>query len=73
MTHVCCINKIYIFCFQICVHPEVLSYVTNTVNSIRLLLKENSVFKVTVVVVTPDHKPAERFVFEVARPTKNTG
>ncbi|XP_076087406.1 mitotic spindle assembly checkpoint protein MAD2B-like isoform X2 [Mytilus galloprovincialis] len=58
---------------KICVHPEVLSYVTNTVDSIRLLLKENAVFKVTVVVVTPDHKPAERFVFEVARPTQNIG
>ncbi|XP_076087407.1 mitotic spindle assembly checkpoint protein MAD2B-like isoform X3 [Mytilus galloprovincialis] len=35
--------------------------------------KFNVPVKVTVVVVTPDHKPAERFVFEVARPTQNIG
>lgn len=56
-----------------CLHPDVTAYITNIIDSIRLLLRENSVDKVMIVMTTPDHKPVERFVFEVAKPSQNLG
>lgn len=56
-----------------CLHPDVSAYITNIVDSIRLMLIENAVDKVMVVMTTPDNKPAERFVFEVAKPSQNIG
>ena len=50
-----------------------LAYITNIVDSIRQLLRENAVDKVTVVIVAPENKPVERFVFEVAKPAQNLG
>lgn len=46
-----------------CLHPDVSKYVANIVDSVHRL--GDKVDKVTVVILTPDRRPVERFVIEV--------
>ncbi|XP_071841230.1 mitotic spindle assembly checkpoint protein MAD2B-like [Apostichopus japonicus] len=47
-------------------HPDLSKYISDTVQGIKLAMKKNEVQRVTVVILSQDRTPLERFVFEVA-------
>ncbi|KAK6175285.1 hypothetical protein SNE40_013779 [Patella caerulea] len=59
-------RKKYSVPVQMCLHPDVTSYICNIVESIKVLLEEGEIEKIVVVILTRHHKPIERFVFEIA-------
>ncbi|GFR79728.1 mitotic spindle assembly checkpoint protein MAD2B [Elysia marginata] len=51
---------------QMCLHPDVCAYITNVVNSIKMLLTEGQVDKISVVILEEQSTtPLERFVIEL--------
>ncbi|XP_025084526.1 LOW QUALITY PROTEIN: mitotic spindle assembly checkpoint protein MAD2B-like [Pomacea canaliculata] len=51
---------------QICLHPEVSKYITNVTTSVKSLLKDCGADKVSIVIVSADGRPLERFVFDIS-------
>ncbi|CAL1541212.1 unnamed protein product [Lymnaea stagnalis] len=51
---------------QMCLHPDVCSYITNIIESLSALLAEGRVNKISVVILQEETaKPIERFVLEI--------
>lgn len=54
-----------------CIHPELRTYISECVSSIRPVLEKGEVEKVVVVVLSSKGVPVEKFVFEIVqRPIK---
>lgn len=54
-----------------CIHPELRTYISECVGSIRPVLEKGEVEKVVVVVLSSEGLPVEKFVFEIVqRPIK---
>lgn len=56
---------------QMCIHPEVTSYIANVVDSVRVMLESKDVEKVAMVILDQSQNPLERFVFEIGSPNGN--
>ncbi|KAF6721599.1 Mitotic spindle assembly checkpoint protein MAD2B [Oryzias melastigma] len=49
-------------------HPDLNQYIQDTLLCIKPLIEKNDAEKVVVVIVDKDHRPVERFVFEICQP-----
>ncbi|XP_014774077.1 mitotic spindle assembly checkpoint protein MAD2B isoform X2 [Octopus bimaculoides] len=58
---------------QMCLHPDVIQYITNILESIKLLLEAQEVNRVGLVILDSKQTPIERFVFEIAYPSLLSG
>ncbi|WAR15403.1 MD2L2-like protein [Mya arenaria] len=47
---------------QMCLHPDVVSYITKVTESVKVMVANGDVSMVTIVVLDPDNTPLERFV-----------
>ncbi|KAK3741017.1 hypothetical protein RRG08_005707 [Elysia crispata] len=57
---------------QMCLHPGVCAYITNVVDSIKMLLSEGQVDKISVVILEENSTtPLERFVIELGSVKSN--
>lgn len=54
---------------QMCLHPDVVDYITKVVDGVKVMVESGEVNLVTVVIVDKQETPLERFVFELDRPT----
>lgn len=64
-------RKKYNIPVQMCIHPELRTYISECVSSIRPVLEKGEVEKVVVVVLSSKGVPVEKFVFEIVqRPIK---
>ncbi|XP_052761262.1 mitotic spindle assembly checkpoint protein MAD2B-like [Mya arenaria] len=52
---------------QMCLHPDVVSYITKVTESVKVMVANGDVSMVTIVVLDPDNTPLERFVFELGK------
>ena len=59
--------------FQMCLHPEVISYIANVIDSVKVMLESKDVEMVALVILDQSQNPLERFVFELGNPTSNNG
>ena len=57
--------------FQMCIHPEVTSYIANVVDSVKVMLESKDVEMVAMVILDQSQNPLERFVFEIGSPNGN--
>ncbi|XP_072036246.1 mitotic spindle assembly checkpoint protein MAD2B-like [Amphiura filiformis] len=55
---------------QLSRHPDVNQYITDVLQGIKPLIIKQEVQCLTVVILSPDRKPIERYVFELAPPTE---
>ena len=51
-----------------CLHPEVISYIANIIDSVKVMLEAKAVEMVAMVILDPSQNPLERFVFELGSP-----
>ncbi|XP_029418567.1 mitotic spindle assembly checkpoint protein MAD2B isoform X1 [Nannospalax galili] len=49
-------------------HPELNQYIQDTLHCVKPLLEKNDVEKVVVVILDKEHRPVEKFVFEITQP-----
>ncbi|XP_025257576.1 mitotic spindle assembly checkpoint protein MAD2B isoform X1 [Theropithecus gelada] len=55
-------------CVQMSCHPELNQYIQDTLHCVKPLLEKNDVEKVVVVILDKEHRPVEKFVFEITQP-----
>uniref|UniRef100_A0A8C5ZRD3 Mitotic spindle assembly checkpoint protein MAD2B n=1 Tax=Marmota marmota marmota TaxID=9994 RepID=A0A8C5ZRD3_MARMA len=55
-------------CMQMSCHPELNQYIQDTLHCVKPLLEKNDVEKVVVVILDKEHRPVEKFVFEITQP-----
>ncbi|TEA33511.1 hypothetical protein DBR06_SOUSAS3910062, partial [Sousa chinensis] len=53
---------------QMSCHPELNQYIQDTLHCVKPLLEKNDVEKVVVVILDKEHRPVEKFVFEITQP-----
>uniref|UniRef100_A0A8C2N7S5 MAD2 mitotic arrest deficient-like 2 n=1 Tax=Cricetulus griseus TaxID=10029 RepID=A0A8C2N7S5_CRIGR len=53
---------------QMSCHPELNQYIQDTLHCVKPLLEKNDVEKVMVVILDKEHRPVEKFVFEITQP-----
>ncbi|XP_078805878.1 mitotic spindle assembly checkpoint protein MAD2B isoform X2 [Oryzias latipes] len=53
---------------QMSCHPDLNQYIQDTLLCIKPLIEKNDAEKVVVVIMDKDHRPVERFVFEISQP-----
>ncbi|XP_045155213.1 mitotic spindle assembly checkpoint protein MAD2B isoform X1 [Echinops telfairi] len=53
---------------QMSCHPELNRYIQDTLHCVKPLLEKNDVEKVVVVILDKEHRPVEKFVFEITQP-----
>ena len=56
-----------------CIHPDVRDYVAKVIDSVKVMLQDGNVEKVTMVILNPTGHPVERFVFEINNPSNISG
>ena len=56
-----------------CLHPDVISYIANVIDSVKVMLESKDVEAVAMVILDQSQNPLERFVFELGNPTSNNG
>ncbi|GAB1602247.1 mitotic spindle assembly checkpoint protein MAD2B-like [Argonauta hians] len=54
---------------QMCLHPDVIQYITNILETIKLLLEARQVSRVALLILDTKQTPVERFVFEIGYPS----
>ncbi|TWW56264.1 Mitotic spindle assembly checkpoint protein MAD2B [Takifugu flavidus] len=54
---------------QMSCHPELNQYIQDTLHCMKPLIEKNDAEKVVVVIMDKEHRPVERFVFEISQPT----
>ncbi|CAE1308572.1 MAD2L2 [Acanthosepion pharaonis] len=57
---------------HMCLHPDVIQYIAQILESIKLLLDTREVDRVSLVILDHQQNPVERFVFEIGYPSKYT-
>ncbi|XP_074655165.1 mitotic spindle assembly checkpoint protein MAD2B-like [Tubulanus polymorphus] len=50
---------------QMCCHPDVNKYIQDTITGLKLILDRQSLEKICLIILSPDHKPLEKFTFEI--------
>eukprot|EP00071_Canis_lupus_P054435 XP_544568.4 LOW QUALITY PROTEIN: mitotic spindle assembly checkpoint protein MAD2B [Canis lupus familiaris] len=61
-------SKKYNVPVQMSCHPELNQYIQDTLHCVKPLLEKNDVEKVVVVILDKEHRPVEKFVFEITQP-----
>ena len=56
-----------------CLHPDVISYIANVIDSVKVMLESKDVEMVAMVILDQSRNPLERFVFELGNPNSNNG
>ena len=56
-----------------CLHPDVISYIANVIDSVKVMLESKDVEMVAMVILDESQNPLERFVFEIGSPNSNNG
>jgi len=51
-----------------CLHPDVTSYISKVIESVKTMVASGDVSMVTVVIQSQLQTPLERFVFELGKP-----
>lgn len=57
---------------QMCLHPDVASYISDIVRSVKVMVATGEVSMVTMVVLDRTSNPLERFVFELGTSVQDT-
>ncbi|XP_022090275.1 mitotic spindle assembly checkpoint protein MAD2B-like [Acanthaster planci] len=65
-------RKKYNIPVQMSRHPELNKYITDVLEGMKPLMEKDEIQSLSIVIISSDHQPIERFVFEISPPASRS-